>query len=130
MVACIQSFMRSSRSRISLCRARRTASASLDVHDVTERPLHPVVPGGWRRRGVRWVNEVDSTTALSWIGTYAAATEAADTLTWTSVGDVAQMETALLASGDDSKEFTYENGKLKHELTAMGVTMTVEMERQ
>ena len=79
---------------------------------------------------VNWVNEADSTTALYWIGTYVAPTEAADTFTWTSTGDVAQMETALLASGDDSKEFTYEDGKLKYELTAMGVTMTVEMERQ
>jgi len=40
------------------------------------------------------------------------------------------METALLASGDDSKDFTYEDGKLTYELTAMGVTMTVEMEKQ
>ena len=79
---------------------------------------------------VNWVNEAESTTALYWVGTYEAPTEATDTFTWTSAGDVAQMETALLASGDDSKEFTYEDGKLKYELTAMGVTMTVEMEKQ
>ena len=79
---------------------------------------------------VNWVNEAESTTALYWVGTYEAPTEATDTFRWTSAGDVAQMETALLASGDDSKEFTYEDGKLKYELTAMGVTMTVEMERQ
>lgn len=79
---------------------------------------------------VNWVNEPESTTALYWVGTYEAPKEATDTFTWTSAGDVAQMETALLASGDDSKEFTYEDGKLKYELTAMGVTMTVEMEKQ
>jgi hypothetical protein len=79
---------------------------------------------------VNWVNETDSTTALYWVGTYEAPTDAVETFTWISAGDVAQMETGLLASGDDSKEFTYEDGKLKYELTAMGVTMTVEMERQ
>ncbi len=79
---------------------------------------------------VNWVNKADSTTALYWVGTYEAPTEAVETFTWMSAGDVAQMETGLLASGDDSKEFTYEDGKLKYELTAMGVTMTVEMEKQ
>ncbi len=79
---------------------------------------------------VNWVNETDSTTALYWVGTYEAPTDAVETFTWISAGDVAQMETGLLASGDDSKEFAYEDGKLKYELTAMGVTMTVEMERQ
>lgn len=79
---------------------------------------------------INWVNEAESTTALYWVGTYEAPTEATDTFTWTSAGDVAQMETALLASGDDSKVFTYEDGKLTYELTAMGVTMTVEMEKQ
>ena len=79
---------------------------------------------------VNWVNEADSTTALYWVGTYEAPADATETFTWLSAGDVAQMESGLLASGDDSKEFTYEDGKLKYELTAMGVTMTVEMEMQ
>ena len=47
-----------------------------------------------------------------------------------SAGDVVQMETGLLASGGDSKEFTHEDRELKYELTALGVTMTVGMERQ
>lgn len=79
---------------------------------------------------IDWVNEAESTTALYWVGTYEAPTEDTDTHAWTSVGDVEQMETALMASGDDSKDFTYENGVLMYELTALGVTMTVEMEKQ
>lgn len=79
---------------------------------------------------VNWVNEAESTTALYWIGTYEAPTEATDTFTWTSVGDVEKMDPALLASGDESKVFTYEDGTLKYELTAMSVTMTVEMAKQ
>lgn len=79
---------------------------------------------------VNWVNETDSTTALYWVGTAATPTDDVDEYSWTSSGDVAQMESALLASGDDTKDFTYADGKLMYELTALGVTMTVEMERQ
>jgi hypothetical protein len=79
---------------------------------------------------VNWVNDADSTRALYWVGTYETPTDAAESFAWTSAGDVAQMESGLLASGDTSKDFTYEGGKLKYELTALGVTMTVEMERQ
>jgi hypothetical protein len=79
---------------------------------------------------INWVNEADSTTAIYWAGTYEAPTEATDTYTWDSANDTTQTENALLASSDPTKTFTYEGGKLKYELTAMGVTMTVEMEQQ
>lgn len=79
---------------------------------------------------INWVNEAESTTAIYWAGTYDAPTEATDTFTWESVNDTTQTENALLASSDPTKTFTYEDGKLKYQLTAMGVTMTVEMEQQ
>jgi predicted small secreted protein len=79
---------------------------------------------------INWVNDAESTSALYWVGTYEAPTEDTDTYTWTSAGDVAQMDNAIMASQDDSKDFTYEDGKLMYELTALGVTMTVEMEKQ
>lgn len=79
---------------------------------------------------INWVNDAESTTAIYWAGTYEAPTEDVDTYTWDSVNDTTQTENALLASSDPTKTFTYEGGKLKYELTAMGVTMTVEMEKQ
>lgn len=79
---------------------------------------------------INWVNDTESTTAIYWAGTYEAPTEATDTYTWDSVNDTSQTKNALLASSDPTKTFTYEDGKLKYELTAMGVTMTVEMEQQ
>ncbi|WP_105036872.1 hypothetical protein [Cryobacterium aureum] len=78
---------------------------------------------------VDWVNGTDSTTAVYWIGSYAAPTEDTESYSWDSQGDVAQMETALLASGDTAKSFTYKDGVLSYELTAMGVTVNVEMTR-
>jgi flagellar basal body L-ring protein FlgH len=79
---------------------------------------------------VNWVNEAESTTALYWVGTYEAPTDATDSFTWTSAGDVSQMQSALLASGDETKTFSYSSGTLTYELTAMGVTMTVEMAKK
>ena len=40
------------------------------------------------------------------------------------------MSTALLASGDDAKEFVYDNGVISYEVTALGTTMTVKLERK
>ena len=71
----------------------------------------------------------DGTTALYWVGTYVAPTDATDTYTWTSQGDTGQMSSALLASGDDAKEFSYSGGKLSFQASMVGVTATVEMER-
>lgn len=79
---------------------------------------------------IDWVNDAESTRAIYWVGTYVAPTEDADSFTWESQGDVAQMETAILASQDSTKTFSYEGGVLKYELSALGVTMTVEMARQ
>ena len=79
---------------------------------------------------VDWVNAADSTTAVFWIGSYVAPTEDTESYSWDSQGDVAQMETAIMASSDPAKAFTFEGGVLTYELTAMGVTMTVEMSRQ
>lgn len=79
---------------------------------------------------IDWVNAPESSTAVYWVGTYAAPTDAADNYAWQSQGDTAAMQSAILASGDATKDFTYEGGVLKYELTAMGVTMTVEMQKQ
>ncbi|MBD7958355.1 hypothetical protein H9651_11940 [Microbacterium sp. Sa4CUA7] len=79
---------------------------------------------------VDWVVTSDSTSAIYWVGTYEAPKEDVDAYSWESVNDTSQTETALLASDAPTKTFTYENGVLKYELTAMGVTMTVEMEKQ
>jgi hypothetical protein len=78
---------------------------------------------------IDWVNNAESTKALYWTGSYVAPTEASDTYSWESQGDVAQMSTALMASGESVKAFAYEEGVLSYELSALGVTMTVEMSR-
>ena len=79
---------------------------------------------------IDWVNEDDGSTAIYWVGTYVAPTEATDSFTWDSENDKSITDTAIMASGDDTKTFTYKDGVLSYELTALGTTMTVEMEQQ
>lgn len=79
---------------------------------------------------IDWVNEAAAGSALYWAGTIEPPTDDTAQYTWDSVNDRTQTDTALMVSGDDTKTFTYSGGVLSYELTAMGVTMTVEMERQ
>jgi hypothetical protein len=79
---------------------------------------------------IDWVNDAESTKAVYWIGSYVAPAEDTESYSWDSQGDVAQMESAILASGDSVKTITFDDDLLSYELTAMGVTMTVEMARE
>ncbi len=79
---------------------------------------------------INWINDAEQTKALYWIGSYEAPTEAVDTYSWTSAGDIETMASALLASQDETKDFKYENGKITYEVSAMGVTKTVELSKE
>lgn len=79
---------------------------------------------------VNWISDADSMKAVYWVGTYVPPSDDTDSYSWESQGDTAAMESSLMASQDATKTFTYQNGVLSYELTAMGVTMTVEMQRQ
>lgn len=67
--------------------------------------------------------------SLYWAGTYDAPTGAADSYSWESENDKEQTSKALLASSADTKAFSYANGVLSYEASAMGTTKTVELER-
>ncbi|MCI6991173.1 MAG: DUF5067 domain-containing protein [Clostridiales bacterium] len=76
---------------------------------------------------VNWVTPDSS--SLYWAGTFAAPTSADEPYTWTSENDVDQTAFALLASTDETKDFTYEDGKISYEVSAFGTTTTVRLER-
>ena len=72
------------------------------------------------------------TTALYWSGTYTAPTEPTkdgSEYTWTSQANHDEMDKALMASQDDSKEFTYKNEELSFPISMMGVQTTIHMHR-
>ena len=79
---------------------------------------------------VYWVSDGGETTSLYWAGTYVAPTVAEGPYTWTSVNDKEKTDVAMLASGDDTKVFTYKNGQLSYSVSALGTTTTVKLEKQ
>lgn len=79
---------------------------------------------------VDWVSDGGDTRSVYWVGTYEAPTEDVESYKWESAGDTEAMATALLASTAESKEFSYEDGKLVWEVSMLGTTKTVRGERQ
>lgn len=77
---------------------------------------------------VDWVSDGGDTTSTYWIGTFEAPTDAVQPYTWSSKRDAAKTDSALLASTDDTKEFTYEDGVISYKVSALGTTTTVKLE--
>lgn len=78
---------------------------------------------------VYWVADAGDTTSLYWAGTVEVPAEG-DSFSFESVNDTTKTDSSLLASGDDTKTFTFENGELSYEVTAMGTTMKVRLSQQ
>lgn len=78
---------------------------------------------------VYWVSDGGNTKSLYWSGTYTAPTEPGD-YNWTSENDKSKTDTALLASGNDTKDFSYSSSdnKISYQVSALGTTTTVELE--
>ncbi|MFD4421371.1 hypothetical protein ACFWN7_07690 [Agromyces sp. NPDC058484] len=78
---------------------------------------------------VDWVSDGGDTRSLYWAGTFVAPTAPGEPYTWNSQNDTAQTDAALLASSDPTKTFIYENGVISYEVTALGTTTMVALER-
>jgi len=79
---------------------------------------------------INWVSDGGDTTSIYWIGTYEAPSEATDEYTWTSVRDESATDTALLASTDATKEFTYKDGQLSYKVSLLGTATTMYLEKE
>ncbi|MGB3731684.1 hypothetical protein [Microbacterium sp.] len=69
------------------------------------------------------------TTALYWVGTVVVPQDGSTSFTWTSEADTAKLKNALLGSQDATKNFSYDNGVIRYEVTIQGQTAQVEMAR-
>lgn len=79
---------------------------------------------------VYWVSDNGDTKSLYWAGTYTAPINEDEPYSWDSENDTEKTSTALLASGDNIKTFTYEDGQISYEISALGTTTTVKLEKQ
>lgn len=78
---------------------------------------------------IDWVSDGGDVKSLYWAGTFTAPATADEPYSWDSANDKEQTGKALLASGDDTKTFTYADGQLSYEASALGTTMTIRMEK-
>lgn len=74
---------------------------------------------------INWVT-ADSK-SLYWAGSYTAPESSVTEYSWTSENDKEKTGSALLASGDDTKAFTYKDGVISYEASAMGTTKTMKL---
>lgn len=79
---------------------------------------------------IYWVSDNGDTKSLYWAGSFAAPKTADESYSWTSKNDHSKTESALLASSDDTKTMTYQDGVLSYEASAMGTTTTVKLKKQ
>lgn len=78
---------------------------------------------------INWISDGGDTKSLYWKGTIEIP-ENENEFTWTSQGDVDAMAASLLASTDETKDFTYKDNIISYEASAMGTTTTVKLEKQ
>lgn len=76
---------------------------------------------------IYWISESESMRSIYWSGTYESPTENTDEFSWTSESNSDKMDSALLSSQDDTKEFAYKDGKISYEVSMMGTTATVNL---
>ncbi|WP_294568994.1 hypothetical protein [uncultured Arthrobacter sp.] len=122
-------------------------SATTESPAAEEAPQAPDLTGAWKQSNsnsedsyqqamitgdmmtIDWVSDGGDTTSVYWVGTFEAPTAADEPYTWTSQRDAAATDTALMASTDDTKEFTYEDDTISYKVSALGTTVTVELKK-
>lgn len=78
---------------------------------------------------INWVTDDGATKSVYWVGTYTAPTDPITEYAWTSERDKEKTDNALLASTDDTKDFSYKDGVLSYQVSAMGTTTTTELKK-
>ncbi|MEY9850630.1 hypothetical protein ABH923_000308 [Leifsonia sp. EB41] len=78
---------------------------------------------------INWVGDNGDTKSIYWVGSFAAPTDAATPYTWTSTRDQAATESAMLASQDDTKQFTFQDDTISYSASALGTTTTIKLQK-
>ncbi len=79
---------------------------------------------------IYWVSDGGLSRSLYWVGSFTPPTDGTEPYSWESVSDTTQASAAVVASGESTKTFTYENGKLTYSASVLGVTTNLEAEKQ
>ncbi|MDD2402528.1 MAG: hypothetical protein PHD60_10070 [Clostridia bacterium] len=79
---------------------------------------------------IYWVSDNGDTKSLYWAGSFIYPTTADEPYIWNSENDHSKTDSAMLASNADTKTMTYQNGVLSYEVSALGTTTKVKLEKQ
>lgn len=79
---------------------------------------------------INWVSDGGDTKSIYWVGSFIAPTEATNSYSWTSERDKEATDSALLASSDETKEFTYSDGVISYQTSALGTTTTMKLKKE
>lgn len=79
---------------------------------------------------IDWVSDGGDSTSIYWIGTFQAPTNTTEPYVWTSQRDASATESALMASTDDTKEFTFQNDTISYKVSALGTTITAKLKKK
>lgn len=81
---------------------------------------------------VNWISDNGDTSSVYWVGTYEAPTEYTEEYTWTSTRDQEATDGAVLASTDDTKDFTYSDAdhQLTYQVSAAGTTTKMKLTKE
>ena len=112
-----------------------------------EAPKAPDLTGEWKQSNSRsetdfmtaaitdgvlsvdWELGSEDITAVYWAGTFEAPDDGNEPYIWISERDRAATDTAIMASTDDTKEFTYEKGIISFTVSIQGESATVETQK-
>lgn len=129
------------------CGGEEAPAAGGVENKVAETPQIPDLDGDWKQSNatnkesyqqatiagdtitIEWVSDGGDTTSIYWVGSYEAPTDGNEPHTWASQRDTEATDFALLASTDETKEFTYEEKTISYKVSLMGTTTTVELEK-
>lgn len=79
---------------------------------------------------INWVADNGDTKSIYWVGSFTAPAAATTPYQWTSTRDQAATESAMLASTDDTKDFTFQDDTISYTASALGTTTTIKLKKQ
>ena len=79
---------------------------------------------------IYWIFDGGKTKSLYWAGTFELPTSSGNSFTWVSKSNTEKASQSVMASQDGTKTFTYQDGKISYQVSALGNTTTVELQKQ
>lgn len=79
---------------------------------------------------IYWISDKGETQSLYWDGSFDAPKTAAEPYVFKSKNNHSKTDSAFLATSDDTKTITYQNGILSYKVSILGITTTVKLKKQ